>query len=102
MTGLEWREKGDSSTTVNEDVADDFVDSDEDDDEDDEDGGGGGGDSVPVKLRIVLPKGSSAFQASDVDDEAELILARNSAFRVVKDRGEDSMGTRVLDVQLLG
>lgn len=103
MTGLEWREKGYSSTTVNEDVADDFTTADgDDDDEDDEDGGGGGGDSGPIKMRIVLPKGTSAFQASDIDDEAEMIVDRNSAFRVIKDRGVDDMGVRVLDVQLLG
>lgn len=90
LTGLEWREKGFSSTTVNEDVAGDFTDVDDDE-----------GDSIPVKMRIVLPKGSSAFQASDIDDEAEMILARNSSFRVVADQGEDDSGVRVIDVELV-
>lgn len=92
MTGLEWREKGFSSTTVNPDVADDFTLSDDDE---------GDGDSTPVKMRIVLPKGTAAIQGSDLDSEAELIIGRDSGFRVVKDRGEDSEGVRILDVELV-
>lgn len=94
LTGFEWKEKGYSSTSVNEDVADDFIDSAGDDDED-------GGDSTPIKMRIVLPSGTPAFQASDVDDEAELIVGRGSNFRVIADRGEDDTGTRVIDVELV-
>lgn len=90
LTGLEWREKGYSSITVNEDVAGDFTDTDDE-----------GQDTIPVKMRIALPKGTSTFQASDVDDEAELIIARNSAFRVIRDHGEDDSGIRVLDVELV-
>lgn len=104
MTGYEWREKGFSSTTTNEDVADDFSlgTGDDDDDEDDEEGGGGGGDNTgSVKMRIVLPKGTRAIQGSEVDEEAELILARDSNFRVIQDRGWDPSGVRILDVELV-
>jgi hypothetical protein len=99
MTGLRWTEKGYTSTTVNQDVADDFVDHDAEDEADDWAGNGRG--VVPVKMRIALPQGTPAFQASSVDDEAELVLGRNSNFRVIKDRGRDNTGVRVIDVELV-
>jgi hypothetical protein len=96
LTGVEWKEKAYSSTTVNEDVADDFIGADSEDNDDLDPSELG-----PMKMRIVLPKGTPAMQASDVDDEAELIVGRNSNFRVIKDNGEDDSGVRVIDVELI-
>lgn len=54
-----------------------------------------------VLLRILVPAGTSAIEASSYDMEAEVLLRRGLKLRVVKDNGVDPKGIRMLDVEVL-
>jgi len=95
VTGLEWVEKGYSSTTVDVRVAREFS-------------SGGGG---RVMMRVVLPKGTRAIRLSDmagpgqplggISTEAEVLGSRQLRYRVVADHGFDEQGTRHVDVEVI-
>lgn len=96
ITGMEWTEKGYSSTTVDERVARSFS----------------GSSSRPkVMMRIVLPVNQQALRLSNmagpgqplggISTEAEVMAARGTRYRVVADHGVDSKGTRQVDVEVI-
>lgn len=95
VTGLEWEEKGYSSTTVDPRVAESFA-------------AGGGG---RLMMRVVLPPGTRALRLSDmaasnqplqgIKTEAEVLVTRATRYRVVADHGTDEHGTRHLDVEVV-
>lgn len=88
MTGLRYREPAYSSTTADRRIVDSFV---------------YAGDPAPTELRIHVPAGTRAVNLSrfgeDSADEAELLLDRDTSFRVVGDRSAD--GRRYLDVEVV-
>ncbi|WP_367128316.1 phage minor capsid protein [Saccharothrix sp. HUAS TT1] len=95
VTGLEWVEKGYSSTTVDERVAKNFADQSFD----------------QVIMRLVLPKGARGLRLSDMAEpgekavgialEAEVLVSRDTRYRVVADHGVDAAGIRRLDVEVI-
>ena len=87
MTGLEWEEKSYVSTTSVQARTRTFL---------------SGSDPGKVLLRIVVPRGTSAVEASPVDAEAELLLNRGQKLRVVRDNGMNDEGIRMLDVEVIG
>ena len=76
-TGLEWQDDGFTSTSVDRNIADKFT--------DDFEGGG-------VLMRILIPKGSRAFTpdnpGSTLSEEREIVIDRQSRYRVVRDEME--------------
>jgi hypothetical protein len=56
-----------------------------------------------VQLRIVVPKGNRAITLSGAgaESEAEILLPAGMKFRVVRDRGTNAAGKRMLDVEVV-
>lgn len=86
LTGLEWAEQAYVSTTAKELVAQRFASS---------------GADAPLVMRILAPAGTRAVEASGMNLEAEVLLARGLRFRVVADRGRDPQGVRHIDVEVI-
>lgn len=90
LTGMEWREAAFVSTSALQSVTESFS----------------GARKEPVRMRILAPAGVSAVQVSGVkdgakyDDEAEILLNRDTRMRVVQDRGIVD-GVRHLDVEVV-
>lgn len=82
MVGMEWTDRGYSSTTTNEVVADRFA----------------GGSALGVRMRILAPAGTGAIAIDDY--ESEILLPRGLKFRVVNDVLPES-GPRQLDVEIV-
>jgi hypothetical protein len=85
LTGLEWREDAYVSTTARDAKAAGFA----------------RGGSAPVIMRILVPAGTQAVEASGMQLEAEILLARGTRLRVVADRGRDPQGVRHIDVEVV-
>jgi hypothetical protein len=86
LTGFEWQELAYGSTSAVEKVANDFM--------------------VPrpgqteVKMRILVRKGTKGTVISRGPlSQSELLLERNTRWRVVKDRGVNAKGQREIDVE---
>lgn len=90
LTGYEWRELAYSSTSTEEHVPEYFMVS--------EDQGG------QVKMRVFVAAGTEAVQISPSSprgEQAEVMLGRNTKWRVIKDYGVDPQkGWRLLDVEV--
>lgn len=86
MTGLEWKEESYVSTTAFEGKTKNFI----------------SGSSLPnrILMRILVPAGSHAVEASGTSKEAELLIDRNTQYRVVADNGVGEDGIRRLDVEV--
>lgn len=86
LTGMEWLEKAYVSTTAVEQRTRTFL----------------GSPSAPhrVLMRILLPAGTAALEASPLNTEAEMLVNRDTKFRVVADNGVDENGIRRIDVEL--
>lgn len=85
MTGLEWLEQANTSTTAVEARTKLFL----------------GRGNERVLMRILVPSGSKTIQGSARNAEAEVLIDRNSRFRVVRDNGTSPDGIRLLDVELI-
>jgi hypothetical protein len=85
LTGLEWLEEAYVSTTTIEKRTRGFVNSNQ---------------INPLLMRIVVPAGGQAIEASSTFLEAELLLGRGARLRVVQDNGVVN-GIRRLDVEVL-
>lgn len=57
------------------------------------------GGRAPLHMRILVPKGTPAITANEVDAE-EMLLGRGLTYRVVADHGVDVDGIRNLDVEV--
>ncbi len=86
LTGLEWREDAPLSTSTLERRANGFS--------------GTGPDRMV--MRVLVPAGTGAVEASGVDLEAELLVARGARLRIVADRGVSPQGHRLIDVEVVG
>jgi hypothetical protein len=86
LTGMEWREDAYVSTTAKESKAKGFA---------------GTTAAAPMVMRILAPAGTHAVEASGMDLEAEVLLARGTRLRVVADRGRDPQGVRHIDVEVV-
>jgi predicted kinase len=89
MTGTEWQDPGYVSTSGSLEVASKF---------------GNAPEGDLVVLRVVVPRGARGIgmqTGAAKDDEEELLLDRNSRFRVVADHGYDSKNIRNLDVEVV-
>lgn len=84
LSGFEWLEEAYTSTTSVAARTRTFTGSDDD-----------------VLMRILIPKGSKVINASPIGAEAELLVARNTRYRVLRDNGRDPEGKRLLDVELV-
>lgn len=84
LTGLEWLEQAYVSTSALERRTQAFL----------------TGPKGKVLLRILVPKGVGAIEASPENAEAEILLRRGLKMRVVKDNGIDDDGVRRLDVEV--
>lgn len=85
MTGLEWLEEAYVSTTSIEARTRGFVSRHQ---------------TNPLLMRIIAPSGVPAIEASSTFLEAELLLARGSRLRIVRDNGVIG-GIRQIDVEVL-
>jgi hypothetical protein len=83
LTGLEWREEAFSSTSASEAKAKMFATG-----------------AAPVVMRVLVPAGTGAVEASGMGLEAELLLERGLRLRVVADNGVVD-GKRRLDVEVV-
>lgn len=86
LTGLDWREDAYLSTTAKDSIAGRFASS---------------SAPAPLVMRILAPAGTPAVEASGMQLEAEVLLARGRRLRVVADHGRDSRGVRHVDVEVL-
>jgi hypothetical protein len=84
LTGFFWLEKAYTSTSASRREAERFA-----------------GRDRAVVLRILLRQGQNAVVLSGMDTEAELLLPRGLQFRIVRDRGFDDRGRRLLDVEVV-
>lgn len=86
LTGLEWQEQAYTSTTASGRITKTFI----------------SGPSAPnrVLIRILVPKGTKAVEASGISTEAELLLARGTKYRIIADHGVNDRGIRNLDVEV--
>jgi hypothetical protein len=85
LTGFSWEELAYSSTSTEESVAREFI----------------VGDNG-ILIRVLTPAGTKAVQISESHDhnQAEILLARGTAWKVVKDHGMGPSGKRVIDVEV--
>ncbi|WKU03746.1 phage minor capsid protein [Micromonospora sp. HUAS LYJ1] len=90
VTGWEWTELAYSSVTADPTVAAEFA-----------------GSRVGIIMRILVPRGTGAVRVSDLggedggsEAEAEILLARGTRYRVVRDHGVID-GKRRVDVEVL-
>ncbi len=88
LTGAEWDEAAYVSTSSDRAVAEGFANE-------------GLDVNRQVGMRIVTPAGVGAVEISGEEYESELLLQRGLRMRVVADRGRDSEGRRLLDVEVL-
>jgi hypothetical protein len=84
LTGFTWRDKAYTSTSASRRQADIFAHGDR-----------------SVLMRILVPTGQHVVQLSGTDAEWEFLLKRGLKFRVARDRGFDSAGRRLLDVEVV-
>jgi hypothetical protein len=93
LTGLRWRDAGYASTSANPAKIEEF-----------------GGrwrqsnseyDGEPIVMHIDAPAGVGAIQLSDMDYEAELLLARGLTYEVIADHGVGEDGYRRIDVKVV-
>jgi hypothetical protein len=84
LTGFTWRDKAYTSTSASRRQAEIFATGER-----------------SVLMRILVPAGRHVVQLSGTDAEWELLLKRGLKFRVARDRGFDSAGRRLLDVEIL-
>lgn len=89
MTGVEWVERGFSSTTAREDIAHKFV-----------FGEAANTDLVSVAMRVKVPAGVGGARVGHWD-EAEVLLQPGLRFRVVADHGIEGR-VRRMDVEVVG
>jgi hypothetical protein len=87
LLGMEWREDSYVSTTAVEARTSLFL--------------SGSRARERLLIRILVPKGSKAVQASLKGAEAEILLDRGQRFRVVADYGVNPQGIRQIDVELI-
>lgn len=85
LTGLEWLEQANVSTTAREIRTKVFL----------------SAGASRMRMRILLPKGTKMIQASSRNAEAEVLVKRGERFRIVRDNGVDSAGVRNIDVELI-
>ncbi len=88
LTGAEWTEDAYVSTTTDPAISEGFANDAADPRE-------------SAVMRIVTPAGVNAVELSGEEYESELLLDRGLRMRVVADRGRDSEGRRLLDVEVL-
>lgn len=81
LTGREWTESAYQSTSALEAVGKHYS---------------RGG----VLMRILVPRGTRAIQVSAENYESEILLQRGLTLRVVRDRGTDDDGRRIVDVEV--
>jgi hypothetical protein len=86
LTGLRWREDAYVSTTARKQTAKRFT---------------GDHGQAPVQMRILVPRGTPAVEASRMDLEAEVLLGRGRELKVVADHGVDPKGVRHVDVEVV-
>lgn len=86
LEGMEFEDRGYSSTTTNPAVVSRFTSQYTDE---------------GVSMRILVPQGTPALRLSEWGDEAELLLNRGSRFRVIRDHGTQD-GIRNIDVEVVG
>ena len=84
LTGYAWREDAYVSTSALRRQAQQFV-----------------YHEGQVLMRLLVPRGTGAVRLSDQYDQAELLLRRGLALRVVADRGVSPDGYRLLDVEVM-
>jgi hypothetical protein len=90
LTGAEWTESAYLSTTANPDITKHFA----------------GTRRDPVVMRVLAPRGTHGVQVSGMrderghEDEAEILLARDTRLRVVADYGIVN-GVRRLDAEVI-
>jgi hypothetical protein len=86
LTGFGWKELAFSSTSTEERVARSFA----------NDSSSGG----HVLMRVEVPAGAQGLQLSEsyLGNQAELLLQRNTEWKVMKDHGLDRQGVRRLDI----
>lgn len=90
LTGVEWREDSYLSLTASERRGIGFA------------GAPSPGlDTAPTLMRVLVPRGTSGIEASGMQLEAELVLARGLRLRVVADHGLDAAGRRRIDVEVI-
>lgn len=92
LTGMSWRERGYSSTTVDPKVAEDF-------------GGrwrefNSAYEGEPIIFRMLIPKGTGAVELAEMGHAAELLLEHDLDMTVVADHGVDADGYRRLDIEV--
>lgn len=87
VTGFSWEEKAFSSTSTEEKIAKQFMNV----------GANPGGE---VLMRVVIPAHSKALKISESHNgnQAEILLQRNTRWKVVQDHGINDRGIRRLDV----
>lgn len=88
LVGAEWSDASFNSTTANPDVAEDFA-----------------GGTSPVLMRFRVPQGTGALRIGKwgkggYGKEAEILLGRDSRYRVVADHGVVK-GKRRIDVEVI-
>lgn len=87
LTGVQWTDPAFFSTSVDRGNAEFFA--------------------GKVLMRFVFPKGTPAIQLSGYEYEAELMIGHGYTFRVIRDRGQGSVGSsarvidRILDVEVI-
>lgn len=86
LTGMEWREDAYVSTTALEQRTRAFL---------------SGSFSGKVLMRILVPEGTPAIEASPTGAEAELLIGRGQRLRVARDNGVDENGVRRLDIEVV-
>lgn len=84
LTGFAWREDAYTSTSANRRQAEIFAPGER-----------------SVLMRILVPLGTHAVRLSGTDAEWELVLQRGLKFRIVRDRGFDPRGRRLIDVEIV-
>lgn len=90
LTGVTWDEHGFLSTTASSKIATKFA----------ADQSIFGKPETAAVMHITVPKGTQALTMSDLDDEAEILIARGQKLRIVKDHGLVD-GRRRLDVEVV-
>jgi hypothetical protein len=86
LTGLEWGEESFVSTSALRERTKLFL--------------AGPTAKNRVQMRILVPAGTHAVEASGTSTEAELLIDRKTRFRVVRDNGIDENGIRQIDVEV--
>lgn len=88
LVGFEWQEGGYGSISTSVNIARGFTFS--------------WGQQTPVLFNVLAPRGTLAVRLSGTEYERELLLDRDLIWRVVRDRGKDKTGRRIIDVEIVG